>query len=480
MAGFINVDSIVNNTFKSATKKFMSSLDSAVGKSSALKPKYIYPKDIDKLSTANYMIIYVYDNKNNSTTFAPINTQIAKSKIQNDLARQLTDCISIKISDNAKNKLKQYKNAINSWLKDSLKDIFNSSTLSELGSKLGIDLETPEWLKETGEFLKNNQLTRGIRDLVSNIDMPNLPGLNLGDFSLSDYVDIDIDGEKMKGILKDKLQDTINQIRGVKSVEEARMLKSEAGDDFELVTSVVLPLPQNEISYGYKIPIDTAETKTAQAIADVVGAGLSGYKNTRKEDKSSTWLGRQINKGAALISGVADSVTQVGNTIAAQGPELLYGMMGSGGKALYQNEYGVVRDPLTVFTWSMPDARTFTYEYTMAPRDSNELYDIWNIIKTLKFYSHMEIGQDGHSVRYFNFPGRFKIKYYTEGNENVWLGKTKILGLSDLTTTIDGTNVGFILNDFDKISGNPPKIIKLSMTFKELSLLNRDDINEGY
>lgn len=480
MAGFINVDSLVNNSFKSATKKFMSSLDSAVGKSDAIKPKYIYPKDIDKLSTANYMIIYVYDNKNNSTTFAPINTQIAQSKIQNDLARQLTDCVSIKISDNAKNKLKQYKNAINSYLKDSLKDIFDGLSLSKLGDTLGIDLDTPEWLKETGEFLKNNQLTRGIRDLVSNIDMPNLPGLNLSDFSLSDYVDIDIDGEKMKGILKSKLQDTINQIKGVKSAEEARMLKSEAGEDFELVTSVVLPLPQNEISYGYKIPIDTADTKTAQAVADVIGAGLSGYSKAKKNDTRTSGIGKIIDKFGNVISGVADSVTTMGNVISAQSGELIYGMLGSGGKALYQNETGFVRDPLTVFTWSMPDARTFTYEFTMAPRDSSELYDIWNIIKTLKFYSHMEVGQDGHAVRYFNFPGRFKIKYYTEGNENIWLGKTKILGLSDLTTTIDGTNMGFILNDFDKISGNPPKVIKLSMTFKELSLLNRDDINEGY
>lgn len=480
MAGFINVDSIVNNTFTSATKKFMSSLDSAVGKSSALKPKYIYPKDIDKLSTANYMIIYVYDNKNNSTTFAPINTQIAKSKIQNDLARQLTDCVSIKISDNAKNKLKQYKNAINSYLKDSLKDIFSSETLGKLGDYFGIDLETPEWIKETGEFLKNNQLTRGIRDLVSNIDMPNLPGLDLSDFNLSDYVEIDVDGDKMKGILKSKLQDTINQIKGVKSAEEARMLKSEAGEDFELVTSIVLPLPQNEISYGYKIPIDTAETKTAQAIADVIGAGVSGVKKAAQNDKRTSTIGKIIDKFGNVISGVTDSVTTAANIISAQGNELVYGLLGSGGKALYQNATGFVRDPLVVFTWSMPDARTFTYDFTMAPRDSNELYDVWNIIKTLKFYSHMEIGQDGHAVRYFNFPGRFKIKYYTEGNENVWLGKTKILGLSDITTTIDGNNMGFILNDFDKISGNPPKIIKLSMTFKELSLLNRDDINEGY
>lgn len=480
MGGFLNVDSLVNNSFKSATKKLMSSLDSVVGATDAIKPKYIYPKDIDNLSTANYMIIYVYDNKHNSSTFAPINSQIAASKIQQNLAKRLTDCVSIKIGDKAKAQLKQYKNAISSYLKDSLKDIFSKEGLGKLGDYFGIDLDTPEWLKETGDFLKNNQLTRGIKDLVNSIDMPNLPGLDLGDMSLSDYVDIDIDGKAIQGILKDELKSTITKIKGVQNLQEAKMLKSEAGNDFELVTSIVLPLPQNEITYGYKIPIDTADTKTATAIKGVIDAGVSGAKQASKNDKATTWLGKAIEDVGNTIYGIAEAGKATINTIAAQGGELAYGLLGSGGKALFQNDTGYVRDPLIAFTWSVPDARTFTYDFTMAPRDSSELYDIWNIIKTLKFYSHMEVATDGHSVRYFNFPGRFKIKYYTEGQENIWLGKTKILGLSDISTTIDGNNVGFILNDFDKISGNPPKIIKLSMTFKELSILNREDINEGY
>ena len=480
MGGFVNVDSLVNNTFTSATKKLMSSLDSVVGASNELKPKYIYPKDIDNLATANYMIIYVYDNKNNKTTFAPINSQIAASKIQQNLAKQLTDCVSIKVGNKTKEALKQYKNAVSSYLKDSLKDIFNKDALGKLGSALGIDIDTPEWLKETGEFLKNNQLTRGIKDLVNSIDMPNLPGIELGDFNLSDYVEIDIDGQKAKGILKSQLASITSKLKGVQSLEEAKMLNSEAGSDFELVTSIVLPLPQNEISYGYKIPIDTADTKTAMAIKGVIDAGVNGAKSAAKNDKATTWVGKAIEDIGNVVYGIKEAGKATINTIAAQGGELAYGLLGSGGKALYQNDTGFVRDPLIAFTWSVPEARTFSFEYTLAPRDSSELYDIWNIIKTLKFYSHMEVATDGHSVRYFNFPGRFKIKYYTEGQENVWLGKTKILGLSDISTTIDGNNIGFILNDFDKISGNPPKIIKLSMTFKELSILNREDINEGY
>ena len=478
MGGFVNVDSLVNNTFKSATKKLISSLDSVVGATDAIKPKYIYPKDIDNLSTANYMIIYVYDCNKNDSVFAPINTQIAKSKIQQNLAKRLTDCVSVKIGDKAKEQLKQYKNAVNSWLQDSLKDIFNKDALSKLGSALGIDIDTPEWLKETGDFLRNNQLTRGIKDLVSNIDMPNLPGLE--GLDLSDYVEVDIDGQAIQGILKKELLSITNRLNLIQTYDQAMDLESEAGKNFNLVTSIVLPLPQNDISYSYKMSIDSAETKTAQAVKSVVDGIKSGYNEAKKNDKAKSTIGGFLEDMGNVYGAAKAGIKKTAEVISAQSSELAYGLLGSGGKVLFQNETSKVRDPLIEFAWSIPDPRTFTYEYTFAPRDSSELYDVWNIIKTLKFYSHMDMVQSNGSVRYFNFPGRFKIKYYTEGQENIWLGQTKVMGLSEITTTIDGNNIGFILNDFDKISGNPPKIIKMSMTFKELSILNRDDINEGY
>lgn len=451
--GLINVDSIINDSsFLSQSKKFISSLDSATGKNE-LRPKYIYPNDIDRQNAANYMIIYIYDNKKNTTEFQPISTQISKSKIQNDLVKELTDCVSIKIGDKLKDDLKSYKNAIKDYLENSLKDIFSKDSLKTLGEKWGIDFETPEWLKQTEEFLKDNQLTRGIKNLVESIDLPEMPGLDLpglGDIKLSDYIDVDFD--------KDKFKNIINNLKQVQNTNSTSNLEGEAGKGFELKTSIVLPLPIQGITYNSRIGIENASTKTAQAIKSVVDAAIGAD---------------------GIIKGASAGVKQAWDVVSAQDSELLYSMLGAGGSALYQNNYGNIRDPLIAFTYSIPDPRTFQYDFLMAPRNKQELYDIWNIIKTLKFYSHMQIQGNG-AVRYYNMPGRFKIKYYTEGNENIWLGKTKILGLTNIQSSIDTSNIGFILNDFDKVSGNPPKVIAVTMSFTELSILNRDDINEGY
>ena len=454
--GLINVDSIINDSsFLSQSKKFISSLDSASG-SSDLKPKYIYPNDIDRQNAANYMVVYIYDNKKNSVTFQPISSQVAKSKIQKDLAKELTDCISINIGDKAKDKLKSYKKSVQDYLKNSLKDIFSSDNLKSIASKWGIDIDTPDWIKQTGEFLQDNMLTRGIKNIVDYIDLPQIPGLDisdLGDFKLEDYIDIDFNKDKFNNIVKElKMSQQNNTTQNIED-------EGEAGAGFELKTSIVLPLPMQGITYESKIGIDNSSTKTAQAIKSVVDAAIQG-------------------KG--VIGTVKNALEAGKDVIMAQDKELLYSMLGSGGSAIYQNNFGKIRDPLVAFTYSIPDPRTFQYDFIMAPRDKNELYDIWNIIKTLKFYSHMTIQEGAQSVKYYNMPGRFKIKYYTEGNENIWLGKTKILGLTSIQSSIDTSNIGFILNDFDKVSGNPPKVIALSMTFTELGILNREDINEGY
>lgn len=439
--GLLNVDSLINDsTFLSSTQKFVSSLNSAVGSGDEIKPKYVYPNDIDRQAAGNYMIIYIYDNKNNSTQFQPISTQIAKSKIQNDLVRKLTDCISIDLTDSTKLTLKNYKNAILDKLKAKLSGLFKDLDFS--GIDLGI--ETPEWIKQVGDFWKDWDLSKGVKNLIDAIDLPNFPSLNA--FDISQYIDIKLD--------KDKLNSIIKEVQNSVTANESEKVQGEAGEAFELVSSIVLPLPTNGISYNSKIGIEAASTKTAQAIKNVV----------------DSFIGDGFKAG----------IDEVTNTFKAQGMELLYSTLGAGGSAIYQNTYGKIRDPLIAFTYSIPDPRTFEYDFLMAPRSKQELYDIWNIIKTLKFYSHMSIETDASAVRYYNFPGRFKIKYYTEGNENIWLGKTKILGLTGIQSNIDTSNIGFILNDFDNVSGNPPRVIALSLTFSELSILNRDDINGGY
>lgn len=440
--GLLNVDSIINDsTFLSSTKKFISALDSSTGEpGTSAQPKYVYPNDIDRQNAANYMIIYIYDNKENLIEFQPIATQATKSAIQNNLIQQLTDCISVDLTDKSKEALRNYKQAVLGKLENWVKGLFDGF---DFNSILGdFEFETPEWVKNVGDFLTNNQLTRGIKNLVDAIDLPQLP-----DFDISEYIDIGFD--------KTKLENIVSQLKNAQTSSLSGM-ESEVGKNFDLVTSIVLPLPTNGISYESKIGIEAASTKTAQTIKNVVDSFLAE---------------------GSVVAGLKEAY----GTVKAQGMELLYSLLGTGGSAIYQNTYHNIRDPLMAFTYSIPDPRTFEYDFLMAPRNKQELYDIWNIIKTLKFYGHMSIKQSGSdSVRYYAFPARFKIKYYTEGNENIWLGKTKVLGLTSVRSNIDTSNVGFIMNDFDNMSGNPPRIIALSMTFTELGILNREDINEGY
>ena len=101
----------------------------------------------------------------------------------------------------------------------------------------------------------------------------------------------------------------------------------------------------------------------------------------------------------------------------------------------------------------------------------------------LKFYALPEGGKDASKGGlYIKYPAKFAVKFYTNGYENKWLPSTATLGLTSLSETLTGDNgdMAFFENYFDKHSGNPPRLINLTLKFTELTIMTRDYANSGY
>ena len=60
--------------------------------------------------------------------------------------------------------------------------------------------------------------------------------------------------------------------------------------------------------------------------------------------------------------------------------------------------------------------------------------------------------------------------------------KTMRMGLTRISETLTGENgdMAFFENYFDKNSGNPPRIVNLTLEFKELGIMSREYANLGY
>lgn len=431
--GILNLSSLVNKSpFLSKTKSFVSSLDSVASKDSDIRPKYVYPNDMDRQAEANYMIIYVYDLEKNDLVFKPMQQQIAQSKISKDLLNKLTGVVSIDLDKDLKAKLNKYKTQALDYLKDALKGSF--------GKDWGFDLgfETPEWIKSAGDNVE--YAFKYVKDLVGSIDLPSIP--NIG--NLPDIIDIKINKQKLTE-LKNLLIDKKNS---------NKFIDNDIKEGWKLATSIALPLPINAIEYETKNGIEGASTKTSAIVDKIMTSLFSGD--------------------------LAGGIEKAYDSIKGQLPEIITNFAGEGAQAIYQSKTNEIRDPLLAIVHSVPDFRTFKYDYIFAPRTSKELFDVYNIIRTLRFYSLPgKVRSATSEIKYLAMPAYFKIKYYTQGQENAWLGKTKMLGLSDVKSSIDG-DVSFIKNDFDNVSGNAPRIITLSLSFMELAILTRDDVNEGY
>ena len=195
--------------------------------------------------------------------------------------------------------------------------------------------------------------------------------------------------------------------------------------------------------------------------------------------------GKTTSEG--ILGAVSNAFNETISKINTYGKEQIYNFLGSGGQALYQQTYHRIRDPQMFFTYSLPKPRTYTYSYIFAPKNQEELLSIYNIIKLLKYcaapgYSksnniNTKLANIEHS--YYQLPAKFRVKFYTDSTENTWLGKTKLLGLTNIETTIPrGTS--FIVNDYNYASGNAPRLIGLTLTFTELSIIDRIDVNNGY
>lgn len=461
----INLEQIYNkSTFLSSTDKLLSSLTEGQG----TKALYTFPQDIDKKENSTYMVIYIYDRVG-LEQFTPIDAEIAKSKILKDIADHLDDIIVIDNYDEWKNELKSRKDALFNALKSRIKklDLGSFGFDLDLGIDLGFgDTGIGAWLKDNiGEPAEKIAKAIGgaISDLAKDIDFPSVG--SLVDSKLIPKLKINKD--KLKDILKNKVSELNHNYKVLEDVEEENY-------QVQLQGAICLNLPDADIRYQISTEISEQDTFTAKNVQDVINSALEGW------DK-----GKTTSEG--ILGAVSNAFNETISKINTYGKEQIYNFLGSGGQALYQQTYHRIRDPQMFFTYSLPKPRTYTYSYIFAPKNQEELLSIYNIIKLLKYcaapgYSksnniNTKLANIEHS--YYQLPAKFRVKFYTDSTENTWLGKTKLLGLTNIETTIPrGTS--FIVNDYNYASGNAPRLIGLTLTFTELSIIDRIDVNNGY
>lgn len=117
--------------------------------------------------------------------------------------------------------------------------------------------------------------------------------------------------------------------------------------------------------------------------------------------------------------------------------------------------------------------RTFSFDYKFAPRSADELKLVQNIILMFKFHMHPEYAEHTGNFLYL-YPSEFDIMYYHNSQENTNLPR-------HTSCVLVGMNVSYTPNgNFTAFANGAATEISVTMQFKELAQLSKENIADGY
>lgn len=173
--------------------------------------------------------------------------------------------------------------------------------------------------------------------------------------------------------------------------------------------------------------------------------------------------------GSAITNTVQGKTSPMVGDLAAAQALAVQGALGGGGVSAAS---GLAANPKKEVIFNNMGFRTLTLEYKFYPRDEQEANKIHLILYHLKYHMHPEYFSEGRFT--YVYPSEFDITFFNQGNENIWVNKVATSVLTDLRVnyTPDGT--------WASHEAGRPNAIQVAMTFKELSILTKEDIDKGF
>lgn len=140
-------------------------------------------------------------------------------------------------------------------------------------------------------------------------------------------------------------------------------------------------------------------------------------------------------------------------------------------KALLDYGTGTTPNPFRAQMFKSVDNRVFVFEYKFLPRTAAESETVRQIIHKFKYHMHPEISAGGY---YFIYPSEFDIEYYYRGKTNSFVNKISTCVLESMSVDYGGQG------GFHSFADGSPTEVNMRLQFKELEVLTKERISQGY
>ena len=203
--------------------------------------------------------------------------------------------------------------------------------------------------------------------------------------------------------------------------------------------------------------------------------GMLGFAAAAGLDFSNAVGAKDYEAAAnALVGGAAGVLTEGAKKAGAALAETLAGAEGAAG--MVNRVFGQADNPYVEVLFQAMEVRTFTYNFTFAPRSEEETKDVQEIIQLFRF--HMVPELQGGQSRFLTLPSEFDIHYMYIGKdgtntENEYYNKIATCVCTNVT-------VDYTPGKVSSFTDGAPTQITMGITFKETETLTKDKVNAGY
>ena len=234
------------------------------------------------------------------------------------------------------------------------------------------------------------------------------------------------------------------------SRKESSSLQLQNPTTIQLKTAIALYMPPSvQVSYGAEYN-DTGISVRADIGAGIIQAFKEGAnaKETAIQALDKFDVGMKVAAIAALD------------------------LAAPGSKAIAQIQTGRAITPKMELMFSGIGRRDFSYEFNFIPKSREEADMVKRIVYQFKYHMASDF-IEGSGMREMEIPSTFDIQYQYLGDENKNLNRIS-------TCFLESVEVAYGGDRFQAYEGGVPQQTKLSLKFKEMEIITKSRIEEGY
>ena len=233
------------------------------------------------------------------------------------------------------------------------------------------------------------------------------------------------------------------------TVNEVGKMKAEYK---RIDTAIALHMP-TELNTAYNVSWDTESLDGTSAMMGIGDNVLNAMKFGAK--------------------GTGNSIEELKTALSTGSSFLASATLGAGPGQFVAKSSGTAGNPKKEQLFKSVNHRSFSFSYQFFARSPEEAQNIQNIIKLFKMHMHPEYKRNTGNFLYV-YPSEFDIFYYHNGVENMHLHRHTSCVLENMT--VQYTPLG----QFTSFTDGQPVQINITLQFKELALLSKELIEDGF